>query len=41
MQKPTIIYEDDDIIVCHKPASLATQTKRIDAIADAISKVSS
>ena len=37
MQKPTIIYEDDDIIVCHKPAGLATQTKRIDAI----SKVSS
>lgn len=29
MQKPTIIYEDDDIIVCHKPAGMATQTKRL------------
>lgn len=24
-----ILYEDDDIIVCHKPAGVATQTKRL------------
>lgn len=24
-----IIYEDDDIILCHKPAGVATQTKRL------------
>mgnify|MGYP004652202117 CR=1 FL=1 len=29
MQKLNIIYEDDDIIVCHKPAGMATQTKRL------------
>lgn len=27
--QPTIIYEDNDIIVCHKPAGMATQTKRL------------
>ena len=29
MQQPKILYEDDDLIVCHKPAGLATQTKRL------------
>lgn len=27
--KIEIIYEDNDIIVCHKPAGVATQTKRV------------
>ncbi len=27
--KPEIIYEDNDIIVCYKPAGTATETKRI------------
>lgn len=25
----TILYEDNDIILCHKPAGIATQTKRL------------
>lgn len=29
MQRPEIIFEDNDIIVCHKPAGMATQTKRL------------
>lgn len=29
MGKPDIIYEDNDIIVCYKPAGMATQTRRI------------
>lgn len=29
MQQPKIIYEDDIVIVCHKPAGLATQTRRL------------
>ena len=29
MGKPDIIYEDNDIIVCYKPAGIATQTRRI------------
>lgn len=29
MAKPNIIYEDNDIIVCYKPAGMATQTRRI------------
>lgn len=29
MQEPEYLYEDDDLIVCHKPAGVATQTKRI------------
>lgn len=28
-EKPAILYEDNAIIVCHKPAGLATQTKRL------------
>ena len=24
-----VIYEDDEILVCYKPAGVATQTKRI------------
>ena len=28
---PDIIYEDNDIIVCHKPAGTATQSSRIGA----------
>ena len=27
--QPAIIYEDEDIIVCKKPAGVATQTRRI------------
>ncbi len=29
MGKPNIIYEDNDIIACYKPAGMATQTRRI------------
>lgn len=29
MTQPEIIYEDEDILVCHKPAGVATQTKRL------------
>lgn len=29
MQEVEIIYEDQDIILCHKPAGIATQTKRL------------
>lgn len=29
LQGIKIIYEDDDLLVCHKPAGLATQTKRL------------
>lgn len=29
MGKPDIIYEDNDIIICYKPAGIATQTRRI------------
>ena len=29
MTQPEIIYEDDDILVCRKPAGIATQTKRL------------
>lgn len=29
MKKIDIIYEDDDIIVCYKPAGVATQTRRL------------
>ncbi len=29
MGRPNIIYEDNDIIVCYKPAGVATQTRRI------------
>lgn len=29
MQKPQIIFEDDTIIVCYKPAGIATQTRRL------------
>ncbi|MDE5932779.1 MAG: RluA family pseudouridine synthase [Lachnospiraceae bacterium] len=29
MNKEQILYEDDDIIVCHKPAGIATQTAKI------------
>lgn len=29
MSKLEIIYEDNDILVCHKPAGIATQTKRL------------
>lgn len=28
-QRMNILYEDSDVIVCHKPASIATQTARI------------
>lgn len=29
MKELKIIYEDNDILVCHKPAGVATQTKRL------------
>ena len=29
MQEPEIIYEDDALIVCYKPAGIATQTRKI------------
>jgi 23S rRNA pseudouridine1911/1915/1917 synthase len=29
MQEPEIIYEDEELIVCRKPAGIATQTKRL------------
>ncbi len=29
MTQPEIIYEDEDILVCHKPSGIATQTKRL------------
>lgn len=29
MNKEQILYEDDDIIVCHKPAGIATQTAKV------------
>lgn len=29
MKEPEIIFEDDDILICRKPAGLATQTKRL------------
>ena len=29
MTQPEIIYEDEAILVCHKPAGVATQTKRL------------
>lgn len=29
MKQERILYEDEDIIVCHKPAGIATQTARI------------
>ncbi len=29
MNTPDILFEDDDIIVCHKPAGIATQTRRL------------
>ena len=28
MQTPKILYEDDNLIVCYKPAGVATKTKR-------------
>lgn len=29
MQEPEIIYEDDSLIVCYKPAGIATQTRKL------------
>ena len=29
MNKEQILYEDKDIIVCHKPAGIATQTAKV------------
>jgi 23S rRNA pseudouridine1911/1915/1917 synthase len=29
MTEPEIIFEDDSLIVCHKPAGIATQTRRL------------
>lgn len=39
MNKEQILYEDKDIIVCHKPAGIATQTARIGQ-RDMVSEVS-
>lgn len=38
MNQQRILYEDQDIIVCHKPAGIATQTARIGQ-ADMVSEV--
>ena len=29
LQTPEILYEDDQILVCHKPAGVPVQTKKI------------
>ena len=39
MDKQRIIYEDKDIIVCHKPARIATQTAKVGQ-RDMVSEVS-
>ncbi|MGN0279324.1 MAG: RluA family pseudouridine synthase [Lachnospiraceae bacterium] len=39
MDKQRIIYEDKDIIVCHKPAGIATQTSKVGQ-RDMVSEVS-
>ena len=39
MDKQRIIYEDKDIIVCHKPAGIATQTAKVGQ-RDMVSEVS-
>lgn len=38
MNKSRILYEDNDIIVCHKPAGIATQTARVGQ-ADMVSEI--
>lgn len=38
MIKDRIIYEDNDIIICHKPAGIATQTARVGQ-ADMVSEI--
>ena len=38
MNSNRILYEDNDIIVCHKPASIATQTARVGQ-ADMVSEI--
>lgn len=30
MTQPEILYEDAQLIVCYKPAGIATQTKKLD-----------
>lgn len=39
MKQNRILYEDNDIIVCHKPAGIATQTARVGQ-ADMVSEIS-
>lgn len=39
MNQNRILYEDSDIIVCHKPAGIATQTARVGQ-ADMVSEIS-
>lgn len=39
MNQNRILYEDNDIIVCHKPAGIATQTARVGQ-ADMVSEIS-
>lgn len=39
MRHERILYEDNDIIVCHKPAGIATQTARVGQ-ADMVSEIS-
>lgn len=29
MLEPKILFEDDDLIVCHKPSGIATQTRKL------------
>lgn len=38
MNQERILYEDDDLIVCHKPSGIATQTARVGQ-ADMVSEV--
>lgn len=39
MKHERILYEDNDVIVCHKPAGIATQTARVGQ-ADMVSEIS-
>ena len=38
MKHERILYEDNDIFVCHKPAGIATQTARVGQ-ADMVSEI--
>ena len=38
MKQERVLYEDTDILVCHKPAGIATQTARVGQ-ADMVSEI--